>query len=87
MRALNARYFLIADPVTGVIVRRAHEPAGVRELGLRSLVVDKREWAQYRAGDMVQSVDIVDPWQREAWLGERSRRIKEIEMGPRESTR
>lgn len=60
-------YYLIADPHTGKVVRRAHEQANVSEMHLMSLIVDKQAWKTYGRHDIVQAADLDDDT-RARWI-------------------
>ena len=60
------RYFLIADPGTGLVLRRAHAPS-FRDVGTEQLEVTKAVWKTYKAGDLVQIGDL-SGWDLEKWV-------------------
>lgn len=58
---MPARHYLIASPASGLIVRRAHEPAPIREAHLETIEVDRATWDRYRAGDILNGADLPEP--------------------------
>jgi len=65
---MAARYFLIADPNTGLVLKRTHAPSfcGVH-IGAEQLEVTKTVWKTYEAGDLVQIGDL-SGWDLEKWV-------------------
>lgn len=55
-------YYLIADPRTGLVVRKSRKPALAKEMHFVSLLVSKLVWRGYRAGDLVSVGDLSGPW-------------------------
>lgn len=66
------RYYLIGDPQTGTVIKRAHDWPMPSELGI-GIRVSKRVWKAYRAGDRIGPTDIDEP-HRSRWLKARQSR-------------
>ena len=68
-------FFLIADPGTGLVVRRDHQAPLISEMNLYGFRVPKTVWKKYKAGDVLYTQDLTID-QSDRWLLARAYHVK-----------